>query len=214
MKQRTCKFICSVLAPLRLSEFFCLCPFPGGLLFFLYPRYVFGSVLLYYVAFALSGFLLGNVGGYYGGDGLGMETAVQDTVNSRGQTRQQCSLPSSSCIRDPVGVLPRRRLGGVICFVAAFLLCSSIRLRFGFSAGAKKMYAHLDAHCKSCTPTYLTLALVCKVDLLCSLTKEKGEKATASGRKKNNTLSDPYRCTCISHAPLPTQSTEFSVYTP
>ena len=32
-------------------------------------------------------------------------------------------------------------------------------------------------------PTYLTLALVCKVDLSCDLLKEKTEMATKSGRK-------------------------------
>ena len=35
MRQRTCKFLCSILAPLRFPEFVCSCPFPGGLFFFL-----------------------------------------------------------------------------------------------------------------------------------------------------------------------------------
>ena len=52
------------------------------------------------------------------------------------------------------------------------------------------------------TYLYLTLALVCKVDLLCGLPKEKGAKVTASGRKK---YTHPWRplSVYVSHAPLP-----------
>ena len=41
---------------------------------------------------------------------------------SGGQTRQQRSKPSTSYIRNPAWVVPRRRLGGVICFLPVFLL--------------------------------------------------------------------------------------------
>ena len=62
-------------------------------------------------------------------------------------------------------------------------------------------YALLGAHaCQSCTPTYLALALlVCKVDLLCGLPKEKSETVTGSGRKNIDTLSDPCWCTSPMH---------------
>ena len=50
----------------------------------------------------------------------------------RGQTRQQGSYPSSSWIQNPVGVLPRRRLGGVICFAVPCFACSTrLCLLFG-----------------------------------------------------------------------------------
>ena len=43
------------------------------------------------------------------------------------------TLCDSTCIRNPVWVLPRRRLGVVICSVAAFLL--SLMLGFIFELG-------------------------------------------------------------------------------
>ena len=84
-------------------------------------------------------FLLGTLGDYYwyGGDGVGMNTAIEDTAVRRGQTRQQCPRPSGSCIPNPVRVLPQRRLGDVICFVAVFLLALLFRFVWVFGTGAR-----------------------------------------------------------------------------
>ena len=73
---------------------------------------------------------------------------------------------------------------------------------------AEKKYAHLGSAYKSCTPTYLSillsLALVCKVDLLCDLPKEKGGKVTASGRRSIYIHPQrPYLSEYMTHAPLP-----------
>ena len=84
-------------------------------------------------AVALSVFLLGTLGGYRGDD-VGMGTAVEDTA-SIGQTRQQCSQPSSSCIRNPVWVVFGTPAGWchlLCCRVfARFMLMIRFCIRYG-----------------------------------------------------------------------------------
>ena len=67
------------------------------------------------------------------GDVVGMDTAGKDTEEVEGRPgSDSLNHLSSSCIRNPVRVLPRRRVGGVIRFVAVVLLDLS-RLGFVFS---------------------------------------------------------------------------------
>ena len=61
-----------------------------------------------------------------------MDTAVEDAMNTE-QTRQQCSQASSI---DGVWVGRRHRLGGVICFAAAFWLAYLLGFGFVFGTGA------------------------------------------------------------------------------
>ena len=69
-------------------------------------------------------------------------------------------------------------------------------------AYTKKKYAHLvGAHTRHAHLPIL-LSHSCKVDLLCCLPREKGEKVAASGRKKK-IPGTPLAAVYMSHAPLP-----------
>ena len=100
---------------------------------------IFSSLYLFifpFVARCPCDFLLGTLGGY-GGDDVGMDTAGKGAaVASRGQTTgSNAPNPLAAAFGTPVWVLPRRPLGGVICFRCRVFASFIIELRFGIGYG-------------------------------------------------------------------------------
>ena len=60
---------------------------------------------------------------------------VEDRPGTNAPNQPSINSSSSSCINSPFGVLPRRQLGGVARFVAAFLLLAYFTLRFRIRYG-------------------------------------------------------------------------------